>query len=86
MIPPVPNQNTAPAFAPAVLFSNVHSLILPPVAPSFQSIAPPLIEAVLFTKIHLVKSLSCEDSRYTAPPKPSRIVKLVTEFLVKLLS
>ena len=27
IIPPVPNQNTAPAFAPAVLFSNTQSTI-----------------------------------------------------------
>ncbi len=60
MIPPLPNQNTAPALAAALLLLNTQSAIWPPVAPSCQSIAPPLIEAVLFSNIHLVKSLSCE--------------------------
>ena len=44
------------------------------------------MEAELFSKLHRVKSLSCELSKYTAPPKPSITVKLVTELRVKLLS
>ena len=63
IIPPTPNQNIAPAFAAALLFSKVQFTIWPSVAPWCQSIAPPFIDAVLLMKLHLVKSLSCEFSR-----------------------
>ena len=50
MVPFVPYQNTAPPLALAELFTNVESSIAPLVAPSCQSIAPPLTPAVLFSK------------------------------------
>ena len=65
---------------------KVQFKILPLVAPSCQSIAPPLTEAELFSKLHLANSPPCEFSKYTAPPNPSITVKLVTELCVKLLS
>ena len=65
---------------------KVQFKILPLVAPSCQSIAPPLTEAELFSKLHLANSPSCEFSKNTAPPNPSITVKLVTELCVKLLS
>ena len=71
MIPLLPNQNTAPALARAVLLINSQPTIWPSVQPSCQSIAPPLIEAVLSMKVDPKIFVSCASSKYIAPPKPS---------------
>ena len=74
IVPLVPNQYTAPALWLALLFSNVEFEILPLVAPSYQSIAPPLTPAVLFSKWELANVLLLHSAlpstprKYTAPP------------------
>ena len=50
IVPFKPFQYTAPPALFAVLFSNVEFSILPFVAPSYQSIAPPFVPATLFSK------------------------------------
>ena len=73
ILPYSPYQYTAPPDLLAVLLSNVELIILPLVAPSCQSIAPPLTPAVLLIKwelanVVLLQSLAVKLRKNTAPP------------------
>ena len=51
IVPLCPFQNIAPADLLAMLFSNVQYSTVPSEAPLFQSIAPPLVPAMLLMKL-----------------------------------
>ena len=78
-VPFSPCQNIAPPLRFAVLLINIAFKTLPCFAPSFQSIAPPLVPATLFAKYAYSKNVLSEVSvaalcRNTAPPRLAAVL------------
>ena len=74
IVPLCPFQKIAPPDLLAMLFTNSESDTKPSCAPAYQSIAPPLVPALLSSKYELVIVMflfpCSHDHIYIAPPRP----------------
>ena len=80
-VPLIPFQYIAPPLRRAVLLVKVMLSIIPPCAPSSHAIAPPLISAILFSKIQslmvtLVQFSVDVASRNTPPPRLAAVLSV----------